>query len=244
MTRPVEPGGKGPEEVTDDMLMALADGELPPATAMRLRNRLMDDPDLAARYAIFETTTADLRAAFAAGPVPDRLISTVMKTPMGPAAENVTPLPRRRAGVPAMAMAASVLLALATGFLAGRGLEGTASPAGQEATASLAARTLAALPTGAEARLPDGGSARVLGSFDTDLGLCRMIALDLSDQSDRAIVCRGATDWTVALTVRTGDGSGFIPASDTVADVIDGYLDRIGASAALTPEEEEAALRR
>jgi hypothetical protein len=226
------------------MLMALADGELPPATAMRLRNRMMGDPDLAARYAAFEATAADLRAAFAAGPLPDRLLSTVMTTPMGATAENIAPLPRRRTGFAAMAMAASVVLALATGFLAGRSLEAPPSPGQQEATAPEAARTLAALPTGAEATLPGGGSARVLGSFHTDLGLCRMIALDLAETSDRAIVCRADADWTVALTVRTGDGQGFIPASDTVADVIDGYLDRIGAAAALTPEEEAAALRR
>jgi hypothetical protein len=242
MTRPVEPGGTGPEEVTDDMLMALADGELPPATAMRLRNRLMDDPDLAARYAVYEATTADLRAAFAAGPVPDRLLSTVMKTPVGAPSDNVIALPRRRIRLAGMAMAASVVLALATGFLAGRVTDPAPGLAQRDAPAAEAALALASVATGGEVALASGGTARVLGSFQTDQGLCRMIALDLAEQEDRVIVCGAGTDWTVAMAIRTGDGRGFVTASDTVADLIDGYLDRIGASAPLTATEEAAAL--
>ena len=69
-----------------------------------------------------------------------------------------------------------------------------------------------------------------------------MIALDLAEQEDRVIVCGAGTDWTVAMAIRTGDGRGFVTASDTVADLIDGYLDRIGASAPLTATEEAAAL--
>ncbi|MFN3825254.1 MAG: anti-sigma factor family protein [Pseudorhodobacter sp.] len=244
MIRTIEPGEDGPEGVTDDMLMALADGELNGATALRLRSRIAADPGLAERFAVFEATSADLRAAFDAGPVPDRLVQTIAGTPMGASPANVTALPLRRPfrALAPMAVAASVVLALATGFLAGRATEPAGPVASAMIPAEAAAMALASLPTGAETTLSDGGTARALGSYRTDQGLCRMIALEQSGQQQRAIVCGSGADWTVAMTLQTGIGRGFVTASDTVAELVDGYLDRIGASAALTPEEEAAAL--
>ncbi|MBL4916385.1 hypothetical protein [Szabonella alba] len=249
MTGTSGPGGTGPEEVTDDMLMALADDELSGETATALRRRIAADPELTARLALFETGAADLRAAFAAGPVPERLLRSVMDSPMAQSAEeggsNVTPLPRRRSpltGAVPMALAASVVLALAVGFLTGRSLGPTTPTAMATATPEAAARALATLPTGGEAALEGGATARVLASFQTDQGLCRMIAISAGRQEDRAVICGAGADWSVALSVQAGGSGDFVTASDTAAEMIDAYLDRIGAGAPLTPAEEEAAL--
>ncbi len=251
MTGTGGPGGTTPEEVTDDMLMALADGELSGETAAELRRRIAGDPELAARFALFETGAADLRAAFDPGPVPDRLLRAIADTPMGTTGGTVTPLRRRAAaglarpggaGAARLAMAASVILALATGFLAGRNLAPSAPGGLATDRAGAAAGALAALPTGGETTLATGVTARVLGSFQTDRGLCRMIAIRDGAAEDRAVICAAGSDWTVALRVQAGGEGGFVTASDDTAGVIDAFLDRIGAGAALTPDEEAAAL--
>lgn len=225
------------QEASDEMLMALADGELDGAAANRLRMMISGDARLAARYAQFEHSRAALQDAFVAEPVPAALIATIMAHP-APAVEktaNVVPLRR----VPAVAwagwgvaLAACVVLA-ANVYGAGAGGAGAAGNIGL-ATAGLA--------TGAEITLPDGTGARVLASYDTDRGLCRMIA-----QGDlRHISCRDAQsgDWQLALTVPGGDAGGFLPASDFGVATIDGLLDTLGAGPALDAAGEQRALSR
>ncbi|MFX0544215.1 hypothetical protein ACEWPL_001545 [Roseovarius sp. S1116L3] len=63
--------------VEDEMLMALADGELEGTETEALMRRIDLDPQLAARYAAFVQTPEALRAAFVQGDVPAHLINTV-----------------------------------------------------------------------------------------------------------------------------------------------------------------------
>lgn len=235
---------KNQDEVGDEMLMSLADGELQGAEAAALMRRVRTDPALAARYAVFAETRALLRNTYAGQPVPDRLIRAVMDTPMDesrPERGNVVPLrwrPVSGASAPGVAMAASLLLAVGIGgFLAGRG---TAPVQVAGEPAALAAAALAGSATGDSVLMSDGQSAQVLASFETDLGLCRLIALE----SLRAVVCRGDDGWATALTVSDGDGATFLPASDTATVVIDRLLDQIGAGSPLDIEDERAALTR
>lgn len=141
-----------------------------------------------------------------------------------------------------LALAASLLLAVgAGGFLAGRAL----APAGGAADpGAVAAAGLAGLGTGAGMDLAAGGEARVLGSYRTDRGLCRLIELAQPDgRAERAVVCRDpARDWAVVATVAAGRTRDYIPASDTAAALIELVLDDLGAGPALTPAEEAAAL--
>ncbi len=220
------------DEVSDEMLMALADGELKDAEADRLHKLVHTDADLAARYAVFTQTRALLQDAFALGPVPDRLITTVLQdgTP-----EKITPFPKRVLTAPVwgMALAASVLLSVG-GFLTGRGTA-PAFPVGGDIGA-----LTASLPTGSELALPDGTRARVLASYDTELGLCRIIAQD----GMRHVACRDIAtgDWALAFSVQGAEGGSFTPASDVGLALIDRLLDDIGSGPPLTGEAESRAL--
>jgi hypothetical protein len=222
-----------PSEVSDDMLMALADGELTGRDAQALHQRIHADPDLALRYAGFVETRAVLQEAFPPEPVPARLVRAVLQH--GAAPTPVVPFRKRAPGLPGwgMALAASLVLAMA-GFWTGR--ETAPQPA---MVADLGAVT-ADLPTGGEFRLPDGTTARVLASYDTDLGLCRMIAHD----AQRHVTCRDSATgtWAMALSVQDSQSGGFLPAADIGVALIDRLLDDIGAGPALSDEAERRAL--
>lgn len=221
-------------EEDDAMLMALADGELPAAEARHLLARVAADPDLADRFALFVETRETVRQAMDPGPVPARLVAAIEKA--GAPQVVRLPLRPRRLAAP-MALAAALVLAVGLGaVMTGRG----PVPGGDPALAAAAA--LAGLPTGAEAALPDGGTARALASFDTDAGFCRLIGVAGPQLAERAVVCRGAGGWTVALAVAEGGAGGFLPASDDAVALIDGYLDSIGAGPALEPAAEAVRL--
>ncbi len=48
-------------DIDDETLMALADGEISGPEATRLKARVTEDPDLAARYALFAQTAQQVR---------------------------------------------------------------------------------------------------------------------------------------------------------------------------------------
>ncbi|CAM3194981.1 anti-sigma factor [Paracoccus nototheniae] len=221
-----------PDEDLDAMLMALADGELDDPTAARLRARIAADPALAARFAVFTDTRDSLRAAFPPQSAPDPLIATIMA---GAQPATVLPFRRRPAlrPVAGWALAASVVLAVGLGgYLAGRATPPGLAPLQQAAVA------LAATPTGGEAPLPGGTTARALASFDTDLGLCRLIEAG----GTRGLMCRDGSGWAQALAVPGAGDDAYQPASDLGTGLIDAALDQIGAGPALEPEEEAALL--
>lgn len=219
------------EQVTDDMLMALADGELDQATAARLRQRVAADTALQHRLALFEDSAAALRLAMDPGPVPDRLVQTIMSSQ----SDNIVPLapPRRRAEWRQGLIAATLALGFGLGgYQLGR--------QGAEGADDLA--PLATLATGDSLRLADGTRARVLGSYETAQGLCRMIAAEGASGTARQIICRDGAGWHVALRVEVPPSGDFVPASDPLTEVVDQYLDGIGAGPALDPAAEGRAL--
>jgi hypothetical protein len=234
-----------PKDVSDDMLMALADDELNTTEAAALRRVIAADAVLAARYAVFLDTRHSLRAAFPPEPVPARLLAAAWQGAGSAGAETgVLPFaprsrPARSALAPPgwLALAASLLLAVGA-FWVGRGSAPDTVVAG-DATVQ-AAMILSGRLTGEAVQLPDSTTARVLASFDTDLGLCRLIGVD----GARHLTCRGddADGWVTALSVATGEVEGYLPASDVINPVIDQMLDAIGAGPNLAPEEEARAL--
>jgi hypothetical protein len=228
------------------MLMALADNQIDGPEADALRRRIMADPALAARFAVFTESRAALEAAFAPTETPESLIAAIRSAPQGEPTGSgsvVVPFRRRPVGlVPKVALAASLLLAVgASGFLAGRAAgPATAAPDPM----ALAAAALAASATGDETAIAGGGTARVLGTYLTDQGLCRLIDMDLPQtHSERAVACQDASQaWVVIAAVAAGEAEAYIPASDTAAALIEQVLDDLGAGAALGIEEEAAAL--
>lgn len=221
----------------------LADNELHGPDAEALRRQINSDPAIAARFAVFAESCAAHQAAFAPGETPAWLEASIRsaKTVDGRPQDNVVRLQPRAAVTPSLALAASLLLAVGAGsFLAGRSV----APVPLADPAVVAATALADLGTGAETVLSAGGEARVLGSYQTDQGLCRLLDLTLSaDRSERAVVCRGPDNrWVVTTAIAAGQSEAYIPASDTAAAVIDQVLDDLGAGPALDPADEAKAL--
>lgn len=229
---------------SDDMLMALADDQIHGPDVEALRLRISTDPALAARVAVFAESRAALRAAFAPGETPAWLEASIRGAKAGDVSppDNLVRLRPRMAITPSLALAASLLLAVGVGsFLAGRSV----APALQFTDpAALAAVALADLGTGAETATPADGVARILGSYQTNKGLCRLIDVNLSgDRSERAVVCRAPDrSWVVTAAIAAGQSEAYIPASDTAAAVIDQVLDDLGAGSALDPADEAEAL--
>lgn len=74
------------DKITDETLMAYADEVLPPAEMRRIAALVARDPHLAARLTPFAVTRTALPKIFSdaqLGPIPSRLLDTVMKAPIG-----------------------------------------------------------------------------------------------------------------------------------------------------------------
>ena len=59
----------------------------------------------------------------------------------------------------------------------------------------------------------------------------------------RFLACRDASEWTVVLSVADGSRDGFSPANDAATEMLDLYLDTIGAGPALDASSEANALK-
>jgi anti-sigma factor ChrR (cupin superfamily) len=209
--------------ISEETLMAYADGELDAAARASVEAAMQEDPEIRKRVARHRALREAMQGAFSAvlkEPVPERLLEAARGQPATPkstvvnlslareAARNQSATPRR--WQPA-AMAASLLLGLALGFLAWHGsrspLIQTAADGGLIAGATLAE----ALST----QLSDDRSAErvaVTGlSFRNKSGdYCRTFSLTQSDASS-GLACREGTDWKIkalAQSPRTAADSG------------------------------------
>lgn len=234
------------QDPSDDMLMALADDQLQGAEAEALLSQISSDPALAARFAVFSETRMRLQQAFAADSSADRLIAAINAAPSGGAGlktgaaeSRVVAFPMRKRLVAGLALAASLVLAV------GLGGNFVLLP-NSRSTGSLAAAALSELPTGAEVTLPDGGTARALASYETKVGLCRLVETQSSDdRSERLLACREQrTGWQTYVSVAASADEAYVTASDTAAEVIDRVLNDLGAGVALDKAAEAEALAR
>lgn len=227
------------EKVSDEMLMALADGELAQADAAALRARIAADPALAARFAVFTETADALRKAFVQPDMPERLTSAIHAgdhhAPSG--GSVIVPFQSRFFGSP-MALAASLVVGLGLGWILNGGKEtGTAIGLPQAAAA------LVDVATGETQMLAGLGEARVLGSYETMRGLCRLIAVQQdTGHTTRFLACRDQASWDTALVIADSAENGFAPASEAGTEMVDIFLESIGSGPALTPEEEAEKL--
>ncbi|MFN3938736.1 MAG: anti-sigma factor family protein [Gemmobacter sp.] len=234
---------KTSEEVDDEMLMALADNELPEKEAARLRAVIAADPGLASRFALFSGTANALREAWPRDPVPERLVQTVLDATGAPEARPVVvPLRRRPAASlswPA-ALAAALVLGLGLGWLGGTR---ESAPVTVTDLPRAAAEALSRSPTGTTAELAGGVTARAAGSFETEFGLCRLLVLE-GASAGRVIACREGDGWQIALSVGGGAEGRFMPAADLAVELADQWLDAAGAGVPLDAEAERRALDR
>lgn len=179
--------------LSDEALMAYADGALPPDETSRINALVAADPELARRVEEHRALKAAVFGAFAPvleDPVPQRLL---------PQARPAI----RFGGPPAWAAMAACLV---VGVLAGGGLQLwtaqqglTGGASGLEARGALAA----ALDTGL-ASDGGGGAARVGLSFQTASGYCRTFQVS-GDRPWAGLACRQDGEWVIDTAVAQGE---------------------------------------
>jgi hypothetical protein len=222
-------------KVSDEMLMALADGELDADTARGMRKAIDADPELQRRLRIFERTRADAKAAFADvldEPVPASLLATLR-----PKRSRL----RDWLGGPSLAWRTAGGLGLAAaGFLAALVFIDRPLPGLLDGDTALAA-LLESAP-GGETEPWREGSFQVTGSYVVADGICRSFVAVPSEAASgwRGVACRRDGAWTVDLAVAEPAGS-FTTASDRATEAVDSFLDQVGAGASLDLEAEERA---
>jgi surface antigen len=232
--------------ITDEMLVAFADGEADEATIEAVVSALDADEALAERLDLFVTTRQILKTELdpvAREAVPDRLTRFVMS---GAAAPEIKPAsaaaaprrPKRWAALP-MAAALAGIVAGGLGYWAGATRP---DPAG--AVASLAAadaelsRALASAPDGERRNWRAAGRAgeiEMRQSFRTERGFCRSFGLgDGKNLGWGGLACREGEGWVTQVVVaepHAEDGA-FRPASGS-GSAIDAVLDGARAGDAL-----------
>jgi hypothetical protein len=209
--------------ISEETLMAYADGELGAAARASVEAAMQEDPDIRKRVARHRALRETMQGAFSAvlnEPVPERLLEAARGQDAAPssavvnlslareAARKDSATPRR--WQPA-AMAASLLLGLGLGFLAWHGSRSAWVQPGVDGGLIAAAALAEALST----QLSDDRSAErvaVTGlSFRNKSGdYCRTFSLSGTDASS-GLACREGTDWRIkvlAQSPRTAADSG------------------------------------
>lgn len=185
---------RGPmPEVDDAMLLAHADGQLPPQGARLVERTVARDPAAAERLRLMRESGEAVRDAFAgafADPVPDGISALLAAATARPARTR-----RRRLWLPALAAFAA---ALAVGILVGRWTppapEVLTLAAGPSSGSPLDDATALALVMALEGRPPVEGGPHVTVLGDVDAGLdapCRRFAID-GALPVRGVACRAA----------------------------------------------------
>ena len=248
------------QQLSDEILMAYADGELDAETARSVEAAAATDPEIAQRIALFSRTGDLLGTAGRARslePLPDSLIERVRQTLDDARSGNdakVLPFPARTASQPQekrpdflrYGLAASIALAvgLAAGYLLPRG--GGEAPGGALVAALDApavTQALATLPSG-QRQAVSGGEIEIIATFtNADAELCREFEYGHSGATGLvSVACLSGDQWQTRFAVVGGvtDSTGYVPASSL--DALDAYLTAIGADAPMSADEEAAAL--
>lgn len=251
--------------LTDEMLMAYADGALPEGEAAEIAAALESDAEARATVESFRRTATLSRAAYSdvmAEPVPDNLVRAVLGSQAR--AANVTDFARFRRPRPSlwpMALPLAASLVLVVGLAAAlwnqqifSGSQKQAIALGPVPAATSLADVLEKRPTGVPValtgnKLQDAEHLMVLATFrDRKARICREIeALDKNMQPQLAgVACRDPANgtWIVEGTARIAvsppSGSGdFVPSGAEEKDALDGLLGVLGATKALSTEEEQ-----
>jgi len=194
--------------LSDQELIAYADGELAGAKRARVEAAIAADPKLAARLAAHRALAAQLTSAFdpvAREPAPERLIAAVSAG--RPAGATVIPFPARRPAArrPAWLGGGAVAASLALGLVLGRVFwVGQGGWIGDDLTAhGPLAQALNTQLTGAatDSAVKIGVSFRA-----ADGPICRTFSVTRGKGFD-GLACRRGSAWALRIAVpATGDG--------------------------------------
>ena len=221
--------------ITDEMLMAYVDGELPESERMRVDSAVAADPALQERlekHRRFRARMGGLFAGVLDEPAPERLLEAAKPSNVVRLAER-----RRSSPLPWMAMAAS----LAVGVIAGSSIPRFQQPAigpdlmahGQLAT--VLEKQLASNPGKDE-------TVRVGLTFRSADGYCRTF----SEKAVAGLACREGSGWKVRMAVAqtTGPAGDYrTAASETPPQVLEAAQDLMVGEPLDAKAEAEARAR-
>ncbi|MGQ0566307.1 MAG: anti-sigma factor family protein [Gemmobacter sp.] len=236
-----------------DRLAAFVDGEMSPEEAAEVVMHLADHPQDQAWVDDLTAANEALSQAFSAPldePVPDALRNLILGT--APEAK-VVPFPQRAtaralwAGLAGAAALAAGLAVLA--FLPGAGAPDLQP--GRLADGGDLHRALGSLPSGTPQALGNGTEVMILATLPTPTGFCREIEVVDAGTArlQVGLVCTEGQGWTVEVVISenlgdAGQAEGFGTAGGDEAQGFAPFLDRLGAGALLSPEDEAAAMAR
>lgn len=250
----------------DAILSALIDDELPPEEATRLRARIAEDPELAARYETLRRADGEVRRAFASvdtGPVPERVLRLLRDDGEGgdraAAARTAKVVPLRglrRFYRPPAALAAGIALFFLGFALARVMLPETATAPGSVFVdaagvldgASPLYRVLEDVPSGETAPLEGGISATPRLTFKrSGGGYCRLVDVAGAGGASSALACRTEDAWRLRLAAFADGtpvaGDGYRPASDARSPAVDRAIDGLIEGAPLDAKTEAKLLQ-
>jgi hypothetical protein len=249
--------------ISEETLMAYADGELNPAARAQVEAAMRDDPQIEKRVAEHRELRAKIQSAYAADlaePVPDRLVAAVRKS--APAAEsNIVDLEDARVAAaakppskthtlqwrPVASMAASLLIGVGVGFLAWRHSDSimTQNTQGALIAGGSLARGLSSQLSGEHS---PGAAVEIGLSFVAKSGdYCRTFTM-LGDASSAGLACRHAGNWEIRVLARPGaagaGASEYRTASSALSPAILGAVEQQIAGEPLDRAAEMAARRQ
>ena len=244
-------------KMTDELIMAYADGQLPDAEARKVEQAALADPALQEKIRLFAETARQLKTAAAElPPVPDALgqkISAMLEKDAERVdqaeQDNVVQLPRRSwTGQWPAALAASITLAIgvAAGLALGPfGAPQTAPPFGLAALADPEISvSLSGAASGTSSVLGSGATLNVIASFvDADDTLCREFDYEAADgPSIVSVACRVNDTWRpkIAIAASHEQAGTFAPASSL--DALETWLSTSGFGDPLDPAIEKQRL--
>ncbi len=243
--------------ISDEMLMAYADGELTASEAADVERAMAEDETLAERAAVFADSRTALKRAFGAAPAVSADLEARIRamaeadaaSRQAPVSQgNVIDLASRRRVVPFWQMPAAAAIALAIGAgsvwlvtdggrtMGGLEIAGLTDPSITDA--------LTTLPSGDRLDLGGGMSLSAIATFQDGNGaLCREFE-HVRGGADRvvAVACRAGEAWDIrfAIAAAAPDAAGYSPASSL--ETLDAYLTATEAGAPLSAEDEAVAL--
>ena len=253
-------------QLSDETLMAYADGELDAEAAAAVESSIAADSEVAVRITGFLRSRRLARAALASrletvsGPLPPALQGVAraaipVAAPDVEAPPNTSAEPRViRVGrwmsptrvAPALMAASIVAAAGLVGYLsASRGAGTLAQPPGVLAILDdeRVGAVLSRLPTGQDERI-DGMRLRAVGTYRlANGGVCRDLVVERQVEAGEVVACRNgpAAAWEMRLgIVSPNTPDTYAPAGGK--DLVDAFLDREGAGSPVAGEAEKALL--
>jgi hypothetical protein len=239
--------------LTDEILMAFADGELDEPVAAAVAQVMAQDPTVARRIVDFQQSRRLSRSAFESSLAPEvpielqAAISARIEAHEGSNSAGKDDLHEVRSArsvrsFPTMRMALAACLAaiaVAAGYFLGRQADREASQMAQ-LEGPLIRRELSRLEAGRDLELPIG-RFRVISSYRLANGaLCREFELHSASRSTGAVACR-ADEWNVTFAVSNpAKSADYTPSSG--GDLMDSYLQDLGAGKPLEEKAESRAL--